>query len=186
MEQKTSFTVVYDSFLNRVTDSMYMEMTEVEVFEQLQPLLLNGMHRFEFPKFDLFDYEEGNLEDLGTYCGVDSNYQEVTVVGWVGGYFNVKLTQEEINILSLCMLVEWFGQQYATTELTREKYSGSDFKFTSQANHMAKLKVMKADAKEDLLHLQRLYSRRRMTANGSLSTMAKIMTTPTYGLGIEE
>ena len=52
---------------------------------------------------------------------------------WVGGSFNI-LTQEEINILSLYMVVEWLGQQLATTENTRLKYSGSDFKFTSQAN----------------------------------------------------
>ena len=64
------------------------------------------------------------------------------VTGWVGGFFNVELTDEEINILALNMVIEWLGQQLDTTNNTRMLYSGSDFKLTSQANHMAKLKVM--------------------------------------------
>jgi hypothetical protein len=184
----TSFTVVYDSFFNRVTDSMYVDtdMTEVEVFEQLQPLLINGLHRFEFPRFDLYDYEEGQLEDVGIYNGYESDYKDATIIAWVGGQFNSELTQEEINILALCMVVEWFETQLANTELTREKYSGSDFKFTSQANHMAKLKNMIEYADKDLKHMQRLYKRRVMTESGAKSTMAMIMQPPTYGLGIDE
>ena len=54
------------------------------------------------------------------------------------------------------MIVEWMGQQLATVELIRMKYSGSDFKFTSQANHMHKLK----DYERKGFHLQRLYKRK--------------------------
>jgi hypothetical protein len=46
------------------------------------------------------------------------------------------------------------------------KYSGSDFKFTSQANHIAKLKVLKQDYERIGFHLQRLYKRRKRDANG--------------------
>jgi hypothetical protein len=177
----TSFTVVYDSFFNRVTDSMYVDtdMTEVEVFEQLQPLLINGLHRFEFPRFDLYDYEEGQLEDVGIYNGYESDYKDATIIAWVGGQFNSELTQEEINILALCMVVEWFETQLANTELTREKYSGSDFKFTSQANHMAKLKLMVDERKQETHHLQRLYKRRIKGADGTMkTTMSLLRSTP--------
>ena len=37
------------------------------------------------------------------------------------------------------MVVEWIGQQLASVENVRMKYSGPDFKFTSQANHIHKL-----------------------------------------------
>jgi hypothetical protein len=40
------------------------------------------------------------------------------------------------------------------------KYSGTDFKFTSQANHMQKLLVIKKDYEREGFHLQRLYKRR--------------------------
>ena len=56
----TSFITIYDSFFARVTDSMYMELTEEDTIEMLQDLLLNAIPRFEFPRVDLFDYELGH------------------------------------------------------------------------------------------------------------------------------
>ena len=55
----------------------------------------------------------------------------VTALIYGGGYFSCTLTQEEINILATYMIVEWLGQQLASVENTRMKYSGSDFKMTS-------------------------------------------------------
>lgn len=179
----TSFVTIYDSFLARVTSDMYMELTEEETTEMLQDLLLNAIPRFEFPRINLFDYEEGHFEELGTYQGVESDNIEVSAIGWVGGAFNYLLTQEEINILALNMVIEWLGQQLDTTENTRMKYSGSDFKFTSQANHMAKLKVMIDAQKQDSVHLQRIYKRRKMAEDGSVqSTMGQIVSQPDYGV----
>ena len=102
----------------------------------------------------------------------------------VGGFFNAKLTQEEINILSLSMVVEWLGQQLATTENTKLKYSGSDFKFTSQANHMSKLKVLKDSYSQDCFKLQRLYKRRKLVDGQIQSTMSQIVEVPDYGYKI--
>lgn len=179
----TSFNAVYDSFFARVTSDMYMELLEVDTFHMLQDLLINSIPRFEFPRFDIFDYELGYL-DGGTYCGVESGGVEVPATIWVGGTFNLSLTDEEVNILSLNMVIEWLGQQLTTTENTRMKYSGSDFKFSSQANHMAKIKLILDAAKEDSFHLQRLYKRRIRSANGMRSTFGTIMETPDYGYKI--
>jgi hypothetical protein len=46
------------------------------------------------------------------------------------------------------------------------KYSGSDFKFTSQANHLAKLLTLKAENHRENIHLQRLYKRRKVAEDG--------------------
>jgi len=74
------------------------------------------------------------------------------------------------------MIVEWLGQQLASIENVRMKYSGSDFKFTSQANHMQKILQMKKDYEREGFHLQRLYKRRIADLNGVYhSTMHKIM-----------
>lgn len=180
----TPFAVIYDSFFSRVTSDMYMEMSELDTIEMLQDLLLNAIPRFEFPRFDIFDYELGSFDDMGTYCGVDSDNEECPAIGWIGGYFNAVLTQEEINILSLSMTVEWLGQQLATTENTRLKYSGSDFKFTSQANHMAKIKVVMDAYRQECFHLQRLYKRRKVVGGSVQSTFGTIMETPSYGYKI--
>jgi hypothetical protein len=184
-KKPTSFLTIYDAFFSRITDDMYMEFTEEDTYEMLQDLLIDNLSRFEFPRFDLFDYEEGSWGYLGEYEGVESNNKEVTAYGWIGGTFNVELTLEEINIIALNMVIGWLGQQLDTTENTRMKYSGSDFKFTSQANHMAKLKVLIDAAKIDCLHLQRIYKRRIRTADGKIqSTMGTIVSRPDYGFKI--
>lgn len=183
--KRTSFLTIYDAFFSKVTDDMYMELTEEDTYEMLQDLLVNTLPRFEFPRFDLFDYELGAWSDMGMYCGVESNNIEVPATGWVGGTFNIELTSEEINIIALNMVIGWLGQQLDTTENTRMKFSGSDFKFTSQANHMSKLKVMIDAHKTDSLQLQRLYKRRVRTADGQIqSTMWQIMAKPEYGLKV--
>ena len=148
----TPFSLVYDSFLNKITDDMYMELTEDDTVKLLQGLLRTAIQKFEFPRFDITDINAKKK------------------------YFNSELTNEEINILSTYMIVEWLGQQLASVENTRMKYSGSDFKFTSQANHMAKLLSLKKDYEREGFHLQRLYSRRLKNENGLMkSTMGNIM-----------
>ena len=185
----TPFLTIYNSFLNRVTSEMYMEMTELDTFEQLQGILLNAIPRFKLPRFDILNYEEGYLDYSGTYKGVESDNREVPSIKWIGGTFSDILTVEEINILSLAMVIEWFIQQLNTTEYTKMKYSGSDFKFTSQANHMAKLKVMIDKYEEECRCLQDIYKRRKRvdTENGKkefISTLGQIMEVPGYGYKI--
>lgn len=178
----TPFSAIYDRFFSRITDDMYMELTELDTYNMLQDLLINAIPRFEFPRFNIFDYEEGYLTE-DTYQGVESDNKIVPATIWVGGTFNNSLTKEEINILSMCMVIEWLGQQLETTENTRMKYSGSDYKFTSQANHMAKIKVLMDAANSDCLHLQKLYKRRITSDDGSAiqSTMSQIVSKPKYG-----
>ena len=178
----TSFLTIYDSFLARITSEMYMELTEIETIEMLQDLLINSISRFEFPRFDLYDYEEGHQDDLGTYNGAESDNKEVPATGQVGGAFNCLLTPEEINILSLNMVIEWLGQQLDTTKNTEMQYTGSDFKMTSQANHMAKLKVLIDAQNKDSIHLQRIYKRRVVTKNGVQSAMGDIISKPNRGV----
>ena len=52
--------------------------------------------------------------------------------------FGVELSSEEINILALLMKQAWVQRQVTSIENTRMKNSGSDFKMTSQANHLSK------------------------------------------------
>ena len=46
----TPFSIVYDSFLSKVTDDMYMELTELDTFRILQELLISAIPKFEFPR----------------------------------------------------------------------------------------------------------------------------------------
>lgn len=177
----TPFSIIYDSFLSKVTDDMYMELTELQTYAMLEELLFSAIHKFEFPRFDITDYEETIIEDEGIYNGVASDYKDVKALIYNEGHFNSVLTPEEINILSTYMIVEWLGAQLASVENTRMKYSGSDFKFTSQANHMAKIQNMKANYEKEGFHLQRLYKRRKKDKQGIMrSTFNTIMEAMDY------
>ena len=151
----TAFNDIYYRFKGKITDDMYMELTPGETDSLLKEILLNSLHNFEFPRVDIYDYNE-DLEE-----------------------YNILLTAEEQNIIATYMIVEWLSQQLASVENVRMKYSGSDFKFTSQANHMAKIQAMKKDYERRGFHLQRLYKRRKADVNGIMrSTFGSIMDAP--------
>lgn len=179
MEEKqvtTPFSLIYDSFLSKITDDMYMELNELDTYRLLCELFQSAIHKFEFPRFDIQNYDLEEDAEVTTYKGVESNNIEVPCYIIAGGCFNVKLIPEEINIIATYMIVEWLGQQLASIENVRMKYSGSDFKFTSQANHMQKVLALKSDYEREGFHLQRLYKRRKPDKKGIMhSTFGEIM-----------
>lgn len=157
----TPSSVVYDAFLRQITDDMYMELTYDDTVKMLSELLESAIPWFEFPRQSL---------DI-----------EVAGDGSEDFYFVNDLSNEEIKILAVYMTQEWLGQQLASIENTRMKYSGSDFKFTSQANHMSKLQSLQKEYERKGFHLQRLYKRRKKDEDGVYrSTMHTIMETPVY------
>lgn len=175
----TPFSYIYDSFLSKITDDMYMELTELDTYQLLEELLLSAIQKFEFPRVDLTKYELVSITDEVKYTGAESGQEEVPAILYEGGSFTSTLTAEEINILATYMVVEWLGQQLASVENIRMKYSGSDFKFTSQANHMQKLLQLKKDYEREGFHLQRLYKRRQKDSETNVykSTFGSIMFT---------
>ena len=177
---QTSFALVYDSFLSRITDDMYLELDQLDTFRMLEELLLSAIEKFEFPRVNLWNYEFFEVIDETIYNGAQSNNQDVIAIIYNQGHFNATLTHEEINILAVYMIVEWLSQQLASVENTRMKYSGSDFKFTSQANHMQKLLQMKRDYEREGFHLQRLYKRRIQDKRGVMHSTFGVIMQPTF------
>ena len=60
------------------------------------------------------------------------------------------------------MKINWLQRQIASIENTRLKYYGSDFKFSSQANHLSKLITLLTTMERESTHIQRLYRRRKV------------------------
>lgn len=79
----TTFQEIYDRFLGKLTDDMYVEWTKQDTIEDLKNILMDAIPGFEFPRFPLYDFDE-DLEE-----------------------FNTHLTSEEINIFALLMLNAW-------------------------------------------------------------------------------
>lgn len=181
----TPFSDVYDCFLSQITDDMYMELTETETYKLLESLLLNAIQNFEFPRVKLIDnYENQDVVDIREYEGIESDFIPVTMYVWDEGKFFTKLSSEEINILATYMIVGWIGQQLANIDNVRQMYSGDDFKFTSQANHLSKLINLKKEYEREGFHKQRLYKRRKFDENGIMqSTFGEIMESSVRGDG---
>ena len=161
---------------------MYVELTPEDTLRDLQTLLVDALPGFEFPRCNLTDYtiettikprsevvdgdfvlgvvwhelEGDTLDDL-----IDNDNQEEQVLV-ENSTFNFNLTSEEINIIAILMMQAWVQRQVTSIENTRMKYSGSDFKMTSQANHLQKLMSLLNECKTQSIHMQRLYKRRRM------------------------
>ena len=177
----TLFGSVYNRFLGKITDDMYMELTPEDTIKDLQNLLIDSIPGFEFPRINLYNYEIKIMEleedklvaddfILGTVWGElsDTNISQIPKVIVDRSYFTADLTSEEINILAILMKQAWVQRQVTSVENTRMKYSGADFKLTSQANHLQKLMSLLEESKRDSLHMQRLYKRRKISsASGS-------------------
>ena len=146
--EDTSFDEIYDRFFGKITDDLYVEWTQQDTENDKFNILMDAIPQFEFPRFPLYDFsyekdEKGNIIE-GT------------------GKYNCHLTSEEINILALYMLNAWLQRQITSIENIRQKYSGSDFKMTSQANHLDKLMALKKETERQAFHMQRLYKRRKL------------------------
>jgi len=154
--ETTPFKEIYDLFLASITDDMFMEMTREDTIALLKEILLRALPMFEFPRVDIFDLDVEKEQ------------------------FNCKLNYEEENILSHYMVAAWMDYQLASVENVRQKYSSSDFSFTSQASHMSRLIDLKQHYKDEGFHLQRLYCRRRLSKiptkrTGYVSDFERIM-----------
>lgn len=178
----TPFTKVYNRFLGKITDDMYIELTPEDTIKDLQNLIIDAIPGFEFPRKNLMDYEikitvkrEDELDPDDFVIGVvwgtipEDNAQIPNVIIEQSS-FAAELTDEEINILALLMMCAWVNRQVASIENTRMKFTSSDFKMTSQANHLSKLMNLLAEAQRQSFHMQRLYKRRKITKDGTYAS----------------
>ena len=177
----TQFSEIYNRFLNKITDDMYMELTPEDTIKDLRNLLIDAIPGFEFPRKVIDDYvletlvvEENETKPDDFIIGViwdelpEDADDEIPEVLIERSHFNAELTSEEINLLAILMLCAWLNRQVASIENTRMKYSGTDFKMTSQANHLSKLLSLLAECQRQSHHMQRLYKRRYTDENGEI------------------
>ena len=172
----TQFTEVYNRFLGKITDDMYVELTPQDTIKDLRNLLIDAIPNFEFPRHNLYDYnlayeikEEDEVQEDETIIGIlwdntleEEDYGKAPLVMVEKSTFGADLSSEEINILAILMMTAWVQRQVTSIENTRMKYSGSDFKMTSQANQLQKLLSLLSECQRQSHHMQRLYKRRRI------------------------
>ena len=174
----TPFTDVYNRFLGKITDDMYVELTPQDTIKDLRVMLIDALPNFEFPRHNLYDYNidqitkpEDEITDGDFVLGLlwddtldEDDAGQPPLVMVENSQFSANLNSEEINILAILMMTAWLQRQVTSIENTRMKYSGADFKMTSQANHLQKLMGLLGECQRQSHHMQRLYKRRRINA----------------------
>ena len=105
----TDFSVVYGSFLGKVTDTDLSDMTEANANSVMSDLLKQATVKFS----------ESCKKDLGN----------VTQTGFVDD-----LDDYEVDILSELMVEAWYKPHVNYTDLLRNKLSTKDFTTFSPAN----------------------------------------------------
>ena len=167
----TQFSVVYERFLSKITDDMYMELTPQDTLKDLQLLLINAIPGFEFPRkvldfsIDTAWVPSGGIKESDFVLQEDEGQSLID-----NSSFVVELNSEEVNILAILMMQGWVQRQVTSIENTRMKYSGSDFKMTSQANHLSKLLSLQTEICRQSHHMQRLYKRRKSGEEGQIES----------------
>lgn len=175
----TPFTDVYNRFLGKITDDMYVELTPQDTIRDLRNMIIDAIPGFEFPRKDLYDYTiETEIKDEDKVLTTDfilgmlwdempeDSINAVPRLMVEKSSFAAELTSEEINILAILMMCVWVQRQVTSIENTRMKYSGTDFKMTSQANHLSKLLSLLSECQRQSHHMQRLYKRRKIGSDG--------------------
>ncbi len=175
----TPFVDVYNRFLGKITDDMYVELTPQDTIRDLRNLIIDAIPGFEFPRHNLYDYViESEIKDEDKVLTSDfiigmlwdempeDSMNAVPRLVVEKSSFVAELTSEEINILAILMMSAWVQRQVTSIENIRMKYSGSDFKMTSQANHLSKLQSLLGECHRQSHHMQRLYKRRKIIDNG--------------------
>ena len=145
----TSLEKIYERFFDKITDDMYILITEEETNDQLYGLLESAIVYFRFPRFNSVDFDENG--------------------------FSADLTKEEIQIIATLMVVEWLKLQNNNIDLLKLKYTGAEFKIYSQANHIDKIADWLTKYEKENVELQHLYGKREITSTGAVSNYRRFV-----------
>ena len=122
----TSFSTVIERFLPTVTEYMLMDLDEQQRDEILTPFVLSAATQFN------------------SICVRDLNDIDKEL-----GQFNVDLSDEEMDILTDLMRVEWLKHKLYNSEIMRNGMSTKDYTVFSPANLQNQIRETYVDARED-------------------------------------
>ncbi|WP_226035614.1 hypothetical protein [Aquibacillus saliphilus] len=130
----TSYEDVYARFLPKITDYSFLNMVDEDIQDYLEGYLKSSITKFH------------------RYCNKLSDRDEDLK------QFNKDLNDEEEEILSLLMCIEFLMPRILTDDLLKRKMSTKDYNIHSPAQHMAQLRELKSDFQKEIRYLITLYT----------------------------
>jgi hypothetical protein len=136
----TPFSDVYAFFTSKISDYSFLKLTQIELEDNLENYLNSASVKFRRCKKDLSDKDKANNQ------------------------FNIDLSDEEKEILSTLMIVEYLSPKLVTSDLLQQQLGTKDYKLYSQANHIKEIRELRDLYKKEANQLMMDYS----YLNGSL------------------
>lgn len=134
----TPYSIVFDSFLSKVTDYTFADYVDEELEDELTKLLNSAIIEFEYPKVNIRDKNDSSK------------------------LFNLDLSVDETEILGYLMVDRWMDRQIYDLNLFAQRFSTKEFQFTSQANHLDSLMENQKKLQTKIKSLKKKYSYRKM------------------------
>ena len=125
----TSYEKIYNRFLSRVTDFNLAELDDYTLNEMLKNWLYSAIIKTR-TKSDLSRDDESEV-------------------------FVNELTDLDVELLAMGMVLAWLDQTINSTELTLMMLGGKEEKFYSQSAHISELRALRSDT---LREMQQLYT----------------------------
>lgn len=139
----TPYSTVDNVFLDKITDDMLLSMSNENLLKTLNTYRRSAAAKFkQCPKMGTFDRDRAAFEQ--------------------------ELTDEEIEILSNLMVIEWIRPRINSIELLEPTMSTKDYQAFSNANHLNSLQgLLKATIKDvDRLIVSYTYSENNLDRLG--------------------
>lgn len=141
----TPYAVVDNSFLNKITDDLLLTMPDEYLEKTIDSFRVSASIKFK-------------------QCPSLLNRDDVL------RKYNATLTDEEVEILSNLMVLEWLKQRINSIELLKQNMSLKDYHMYSQANHLDTLLKLRKDTSSDIDKLIVSYT----YSNNNLSDLGKV------------
>lgn len=129
----TPFEDVYVFFLSKVTDYSFVKVTEAELEDEFEKYLRSACAKFF---------------SAGIRLEKDMTLRE----------FKRDLTDLEIEILALLMVIEYLNPKIIATENMKQFLGTKEYKIYSQNNHLPNMIELKNSIKSEANHLMSQYS----------------------------
>ena len=136
----TKFNSFFPQALNMLKSKTLAAMSDAEIEEFLNDLVVKAVAEFRFPRISL------------NYSSIDNN-------GVIEYTFDEDLTQREINVLLAIMSKLWIQQQLQNEELFETLYYDRDVKTFSRGNMIKELRETYKEAKREADMAQYNYGR---------------------------
>ncbi len=136
----TPYSVIENSFLNKITDDLLLSMVDEDIEAMLDSYRVSASVMFK-------------------QCAKLSDTDDVKRV------YSTTLTNEEIEILANLMVLEWLKQRINSMELLRMGMSTKDFRTYKQSEHLNSLLALKKDTlgAVDRLIVSYTYSKNKLS-----------------------